>query len=489
LKPIRIILISLNNNLDPGSTYSPPYGLEILHSNLPRNIADVKIITPFAGSSADLSRFRSLILEFRPHLIGVSIRNIDNCLTMYSDEERNCEREESPFFYLDKLRSLLKTLNEIEKDCNIIIGGAGFTGCPEPIMEYLNVDIGVLGPGEYAFSKIVEYMFINNSVFPGRAYVRNLPGTIIRENNTHFVRGRKPYNLKNESEFALIRDAKYIEYVRSVKEHLPVRTKTGCSLRCCHCFEHNNYSSPTFRPVEHVIKEVSQCIKEYRVNKIFLADSELNLPNENHIIELLSGLFSARLNRDAAFSGYFNINHFTKDLAEILQNFNFYVNLTIDSFDNDLLKFIGKDFLFDEIETVIKMCNEHRLIHSGSVIFGWPGETIKKIDKTINIMKILTQQYGTIWSYSPGIRLYPNTRLARYVRNKGFRHIYGFRTKSFLEPVVFCEAMSPRNLATHLAEAFSTWPMIQQMNQNKSPDARLFYLRKKVLASHYTAIK
>ena len=120
-----------------GEAYIASYLLSLGHKVM---LSDLTLSN---DSQKDISK---AIDDFNPHLIGISIRNIDS--TTYPA---------NLFFYLPAKR-IIQYIKEIaEPEIPIILGGAGFSIFSEEILRDLNHDIGVVGDGEYIFAEILKF--------------------------------------------------------------------------------------------------------------------------------------------------------------------------------------------------------------------------------------------------------------------------------------------------------------------------------------------
>jgi len=86
---------------------------------------------------------RNSIQDFRPDVIGISVRNID---------DQNLPR---PQFLLAPVREIIASCRSLS-DAPIILGGAGYSIFPESALRYLDADMGIQGEGEVVFPVVVD---------------------------------------------------------------------------------------------------------------------------------------------------------------------------------------------------------------------------------------------------------------------------------------------------------------------------------------------
>lgn len=92
------------------------------------------------------AEFEDMLSRFLPHIVGISIRNIDST-----------NKRETVFYYkyLSEMIDIVKGI--LEDRVKIIVGGAGFSMFPQEIMEdETRIDYGVFLEGEQTLSKLLK---------------------------------------------------------------------------------------------------------------------------------------------------------------------------------------------------------------------------------------------------------------------------------------------------------------------------------------------
>src|SRR5450756_1487097 len=83
------------------------------------------------------------IEEFRPGVIGISVRNIDD------------QNMASPKFLLPAVREVVAVCRRL-CDAPIVLGGPGYSMFPESALRFLQADMGIRGEGEAVFPELLE---------------------------------------------------------------------------------------------------------------------------------------------------------------------------------------------------------------------------------------------------------------------------------------------------------------------------------------------
>lgn len=490
-----------------------PYGLEILRGHLKAHGApvDVRITNPFIEAFEPETRLRAVLEDFRPDLIGISMRNIDNAVMVLSAQT---PPDGAPFdvvSYVPGVRMVVRVIREWDGDVPVVMGGAAFTSCPEECLRDFGLDFGLIGPAEDSFRRLVEGLLAGGPPYYQRVAesLPGLPGAVWRE-TAALAPATRPSRLRREpgDVFHLLPPQPMLadepaytaeiapEYQLFAKLHeipIAIRTKTGCPLRCAYCLDPINMRRTYYRPLEHVLADFAHYIEEYDLHKFHIADSEVNLPKEDHLIEVCDGLVRTGLAEKERWHGYFNIRPCSNALIDALVRSNCYFpSFSVDSFDERILKVHQKNFTLghatDALDRLLERRGETMAIGAG-VLFGMPGETLESIDTTVTWMKRYADRGARI-GYSCGLRVYPNTPLARY---DGYdpRHIYvrpgmervlehatdGRVTfageTALLETVVYCSPLPPRELAGYLAEQFAGYTNINIVKEGVVTEAGL----------------
>ena len=107
----------------------PAYGLERLRTAAEETGAEVQLLDPYLVSEDPLETAREAARAFRPDLIGLGIRIIDDCIVV----DRLDAPDDEPIdvsFLLPEIRELRRALGEVAPEAMFVAGGAGFSACP-----------------------------------------------------------------------------------------------------------------------------------------------------------------------------------------------------------------------------------------------------------------------------------------------------------------------------------------------------------------------
>lgn len=418
----------------------PAYGLERLRTAAEDAGADVEIIDPYLVSEDPHAAAQDAARAFRPDLVGLGIRIIDDCIVV---DRLDGDGPIDVSFLLPEIRELRRALGEAAPEAMFVAGGAGFSACPQECLDYLDVDYGVVGAGEEALAALCS------DTPEGQ-----VPGLVQRGQDEGIGAYRLSFGAPTR------RDPLY-----APANSFPVRTRIGCAMQCVYCTAANIGRQHANGAVETVLDEVELAVtwaRERGVGRvpIFFADDEFNLPDERHPIAVLEGLRERGLTQHITWRAYFNPTPFSAEFAELVRETNGHVSITVDSAADALLATAQKPFRRRHLDELIALLREHGVSADLGLIFGLPGETEETIAETIAFVRSLPESIEIV--YSAGARVYPHTPLARIAAEEPER-LVGADDPTFLEPVVFSRPWPPRELARRVDEELRALPNVSRV--------------------------
>ncbi|MEK6275559.1 MAG: B12-binding domain-containing radical SAM protein [Actinomycetota bacterium] len=438
--PIRVLLVHANpfQRVTP----VPAYGLERLRTAIEPAGAEVELVDPYLVSEDPLGAARAAAERFRPDVVGLGIRIIDDCIVV----DRLDAPEDEPIdvsFLLPEILELRLALAEAAPDALFLAGGAGFSACPQECLEFLGVEHGVVGAGEEALTAICE-----------GAALDAIPGVVRRGE----PQGIGAYRLSFGGPTR--RDPLY-----APANSFPIRTRIGCAMQCVYCTAANLARQHAIGDLDTVLDEVEETVgvaRERGVGRvsIFFADDEFNLPDERHPISVLQGIRDRGLEKHLTWRAYFNPTPFSAEFAELVRETNGHVSITVDSAADDLLETAQKPFRRRHLDSLVALLSEHEVSADLGLIFGLPGETEETIAETVAFVRALPPSIEVV--YSAGARVYPHTPLARIAEQEPER-LVGADDPSFLTPVVYSRPWPPRELARRVSEELASLPNVDRV--------------------------
>ena len=156
----------------------------------------------------ELDSLPEVLRQTQPDVIGVSLRNIDNT------------NASEPRDYFDEYRRLIQQLR-IHSSAPIVIGGSAFSLFPRQLMEMLQPDFGIVGPGETTLCQLLEVLDSGN--------IENIPNLLTTGTESISPISSVP------ALTAMCHDDDLVDFYWQNGGMIGIQTKRGCPKNCSYC--------------------------------------------------------------------------------------------------------------------------------------------------------------------------------------------------------------------------------------------------------------
>ena len=409
---MRVLLIATNTEVEPYPVF--PLGMAVLASALMSFGHDVRQLDCLA-LGGDREIIRSVCNEFRPQVIGFSLRNVDNVDSLTSHTH----------WALLEVRKLITFIRSFY-DAPLMMGGPGFSLMPEQILDYTGADFGIVGEGEEACRNVLEQLAL------GRTPPRITKGT---------------KRLRNKEMHGSSPSPEIMNFYLRESGVASIQTKRGCPHTCIYC-TYPTLEGTKIRAREpgDVVDEIARLKRDYSISELFFTDSVFN-DGLGHWLELAEEMIRREV--DIPWSGFFQPIGITRDSLRLCRRAGLKaMELGTDAASNATLQGLRKGFDFKTVEKINALCVEERIPCAHFIIFGGPGETELTVKEGIeNIGRL---QHCVVCAFL-GIRIYPNTALVRHAIDEGSLN----PAASCLEPTYyFSPHIDPAQVEIQLTQAF-----------------------------------
>ncbi len=385
---MKVLLVSENRCKDNLVPY--PLGLAYVAASLQRaghEIAGVDLM--FADEP--LAELAKAVSSFEPDCIGLSLRNIDN------------QDLRSPVFFMPWVKEVVDTVRNNSR-APIIPGGTGFTLFPLECLEYLDLEVGIVGEGEETFPALLDCLAAG--VDPA-----GLPGVALRREGRGFIGPAA-----DRPDFAALplpdRDVVDVRPYRWSPFEQPtylanLEARRGCHMRCIYC------PNPAIegrrmrlRPPAAVADELASLERDYGLPAAMFVDALFNYPPE-YSLDLCSEIAARELG--IHWAGSLNPSFYEPRLtAELRRAGCMGVSLGNESGSEDTLSALRKDFTKQEAARMIREIKDEGLRVVCFLLLGGPGETKETVQESIAFLDELAPHQVTV---TVGIRIYPGCEL------------------------------------------------------------------------------
>jgi radical SAM superfamily enzyme YgiQ (UPF0313 family) len=394
---VKVLLVSANRLKIPYPVY--PLGLDYVANALSAEhqvrLADMNAM----GNSDPLVEG---IREFEPDVVGLSLRNIDNCDIT------------APKGYMAEYRDLARTVRK-HSDAILVLGGSGFTLFPREIMEALGANYGIIGEG--------ERLSILLGAIEAHRETSGIPGVIKRGSN-----GVMPFPWHGRLTRGLQEERSHIPFYLKNGGMLNLQTKRGCNFKCIYCtYPHIEGKKLRLIPPKEVA-DTALWIEKTGAKYFFVTDSAFNA-DYDHSIEVARAFMRSGIS--IPWGAFFAPTSPPEDYYRILADAGLtHVEFGTESLSDDVLASYRKPFRADHVFGSHNAARDAGLHVAHYFLLGGPGEDIHSVDRTLSNADRLE---GAVFFFFCGMRIYPNTALYDMAAASGQISA----SRSLMEPVFF----------------------------------------------------
>ena len=413
---MRVLLVSANREQIPDPVF--PLGLAYIAAAL-RNAGHQLDVADLCFGRHPLRALREQVAVFRPDIIGLSLRNIDNAAYPLTVD------------YLSLHREVVDALREVSQ-APLVLGGSGFSILPEAYMQALGGDWGIAGEGEQIFVDLLAAL--ENGIDPA-----GLPGLVTADLSPRLT-SPPIQSMPLHRPQAWARDLRpardlfdYANYVRRGGMG-NMQTKRGCVFKCSYCtyplLEGNRFRC---REAGDVVDELEALQRDHGPHPVFFVDSILNFPR-GHVEAICEEILRRGLK--VSWSCYATPVKLDRRQAGLMAKAGCDgIELGSDAVDNQQLKRLGKSFDVETVERANRYCMEAGLKVCQTVIFGAPGET--EVSTRTTCLALRRMRPVAVVAMT-GVRLYPGTPLTRALIEQGLvqQSEIGLLPTFFVDPAV-----------------------------------------------------
>ncbi len=345
------------------------------------------------------AELRQAVADFRPHLVCISLRNIDN------QDSRHSEA------YFPEVRELIRVLREFT-EVPVMVGGSGFSIMPRPFMDYLGADFGLVGEGEVQLRA-----FLRN--WPARRW-EACPGLVWRDSGSwHCNPPVLVERLETLPPPALehFTPRLYHEATGTAKlpGMIPVQSRRGCPMKCIYC------TTPVLegRKVrawlpETVASWLAAWHEKWGLTRFYFVDSIFNHPRDyaRHLCQAIRAL-----NLPLEWACIINPAFPDRELFHLIrQAGGTRVQVGNESGSELVLRRLGKGFGREQVEETLKLLAEAGLPFTCFLLLGGPGETPETVRESV---ALLEAHQPLLVNLTVGVRIYPGLPLQEIAVSEG----------------------------------------------------------------------
>jgi radical SAM superfamily enzyme YgiQ (UPF0313 family) len=343
-----------------------------------------------------LRALRRQLASRPPDVIGLSLRNLDNCDYTH------------PRSYLPEVRTMVEETRRCS-GAEVVLGGPAVGQRPEALLRYLDCRLAVSGEGELAFSALLAVLETGGdpATVPG---VTMLEGAQVRSAPVAAALdpGALP-RVRSERWLALPR-------YRAYETAWPLQTKRGCAFHCTYCV-YPLLEGPGWRLHEpETVAEEVQRGRQLGFRLAEIVDSVWGFPPE-HALACCEAI-AARTRRLPLCAMELNPAAVSPELVRGMNAAGFTaVGISAESGSDRMLSTLGKKYTAEDLRRAERESRALRAQRMWVFLLGAPGENEQSLRETARFIGALPRTDLVFLTY--GVRLLPGTALAQELVRSG----------------------------------------------------------------------
>lgn len=393
---MKILLVSANTLKAPYPVY--PLGLDHVAGSI-----DGRHRVRIADLNSLDRALPDAIREFAPHLIGISLRNIDNTDTT------------DPRGFMGGYRALMDTVRQASP-APVVLGGSGFTLFPRRVLAELGAEFGIVGEGE-RLNLLIDALEAGQNP-------EKVPGVILPQSPETDFPPPWPGNRRPRPR----QGSDHLPWYLKHGAMLNLQTKRGCPFRCIYC----TYPLIEGRKLRRVAPEdaarTAVELEAAGARYLYITDSSFNADVEHSLAvarafkkEGLTIPWGAFFTPMTLPEGYFD----TLAAAGLK-----HVEFGTDTLCSEVMRSYGKPFTVEQVLDAHRTALDSGCHVAHYFLLGGPGETRQTLETTLANIEKLDK---TVLFFFCGMRVYPHTQLYHQCLGDGQLEA----GKDLLEPVFY----------------------------------------------------
>lgn len=397
---MRILLVYSNQSRE--LVPAPPIGLSYVATAVHKAGHDVKLLD-LAFAANLLESLARGIDEFKPDIVGLSIRNIDNVIS---------QRFVSPLKSLQDQVAVIRAHARTSTGAPVplVLGGPAVSILAEKSLAVFGADYAIVGEGEAAFPRLVDALEKGTSLsdISGLCYNRN--GAPVRN------------QISLLADFASSGMQQWITWkpYQQGGGTWPIQTKRGCPMSCIYCaYPLVEGKSSRLREPGDVVDEIARVLRDVRPHTFEFVDSTFNVP-ASHAIQICEEIIRRGIKTNFTAMGI-NPREVPSELFPLMKRAGFNsMMITPEAGCARMLKNYGKGFTMQEVNSCLELAAVSGMKSMWFFMLGGPGETMETCEETIRFAEQRLKGRQFLNVFFTGIRILPDTALARHAIKGGY---------------------------------------------------------------------
>jgi radical SAM superfamily enzyme YgiQ (UPF0313 family) len=312
---------------------------------------------------------------------------------------------------------LIRICKQIWPGSQIVAGGMHATAFTHRIIQNLDIDYIIRGPGDIAFTELLGHLMEKRDpkhipgVVTGLDTISSMAVPIKDLNSLPMY----PYDLI-DMEYLLVNDAT-APIVRNGARTAMVITSRGCPFGCTYCAANQIHGKKVqFYDIDRVISEISYLIQTYNVNQICIID-DLFGADKKFFFDFFKTVDTLKLKFNIVIPAGLSLRIYDEKMIDVLVEHGMdAVYFPLESGSQHVQdNVIKKGINLGKAARLITYAKNKNIFTGVNIVIGSPGETREMMLETREFLKNLPVDWVAFFSAYP----YPGTEMTRILLERG----------------------------------------------------------------------
>jgi len=275
------------------------------------------------------------------------------------------------------------------KDCVVAVGGPHVTALKEHAMDFIGADYGVIGEGEIAVVRMVE--FLEGKI----ADAGKVPGFFFKERGK-WRHAEEKFGFVPDAndlpvpDWELLQPQRYFEFMEGAtmplrgKRPAPILTSRGCPYLCTFCSSGlTNKRKMRYRDPRNIVDEILFLKRTYGVDEIFFSDDNLTM-DVNRAEQIFDLLIGEKADIHWRAPNGIRIDRLSPALVEkMARSGGYYVGVGVETGNAEIMRRIKKKVNLDIVKGAVDLLHRDGIKVSGFFMCGLRGESRTQVGDSI----------------------------------------------------------------------------------------------------------
>ncbi len=303
----------------------------------------------------------------------------------------------------------------------IIWGGVHASLLPKQTIENKNIDVVILGEGDYSFTEVVENLQKKDSLNKVKGIFFKEKNKIIKTEQRELI---KNLDLLPDLPYELIDFKDYYSMNLGTGRSISLSTSRGCPFNCTFCYNKAFYgNSWRAMSADKVVKLIKYFVEKHGIRNFYFHDDNFSV-DLKRVENIAKGIIKEKLNITYGLLGT-RIGTLKKMsdklLALLVKSGCLNIDIGIESGSARILSLIKKNLTISDVLLVNKKLAKHNIISKYTFIIGFPTETKKELSQSVKLAKKLMSENKNCYTPFFILTAYPGTEMFDLAIKHGYK--------------------------------------------------------------------